>query len=212
MYKLNENFQKLPGSYLFAGIANKVEAFQKANPDRKIIRLGIGDVTQPLPPTIIRAIQDATEEMAHADTFRGYAPGLGYDFLRTAIAENDYAARGCSITPDEIIVSDGAKCDSGNIQELFAEDNKIAVCDPVYPVYVDSNVMAGRTGSYDAATETWSDVIYPCRARKRTDSSRICRRRDRISFTSASRTIRPALPSRRTSCRNGSTMPMKTAA
>jgi LL-diaminopimelate aminotransferase len=163
MYKLNENFQKLPGSYLFAGIANKVEAFQKANPDRKIIRLGIGDVTQPLPPTIIRAIQDATEEMAHADTFRGYAPGLGYDFLRTAIAENDYAARGCSITPDEIIVSDGAKCDSGNIQELFAEDNKIAVCDPVYPVYVDSNVMAGRTGSYDAATETWSDVIYmPC--------------------------------------------------
>lgn len=163
MYKLNENFQKLPGSYLFAGIANKVEAFQKANPDRKIIRLGIGDVTQPLPPTIIRAIQDATEEMAHADTFRGYAPGLGYDFLRTAIAENDYAARGCSITRDEIIVSDGAKCDSGNIQELFAEDNKIAVCDPVYPVYVDSNVMAGRTGSYDAATETWSDVIYmPC--------------------------------------------------
>ncbi|MCI1722239.1 MAG: LL-diaminopimelate aminotransferase [Lachnospiraceae bacterium] len=163
MYKLNENFQKLPGSYLFAGIANKVEAFQKANPDRKIIRLGIGDVTQPLPPTIIKAIQDATEEMAHADTFRGYAPGLGYDFLRTAIAENDYAARGCSITPDEIIVSDGAKCDSGNIQELFAEDNKIAVCDPVYPVYVDSNVMAGRTGSYDAATETWSDVIYmPC--------------------------------------------------
>ena len=163
MYKVNENFLKLPGSYLFSTIGRKVSAYQSAHPDRKVIRLGIGDVTQPLTPTIIKAMQDATEEMAHAETFRGYAPDLGYSFLREAIARNDYQDRGCRIDPDEIFVSDGAKCDSGNIQELFAADNKIAVCDPVYPVYVDSNVMAGRTGTYDPATETWSDVIYmPC--------------------------------------------------
>ncbi len=163
MYKINENYQKLPGSYLFSTIAKKVAAFSDANPDKDIIRLGIGDVTQPIAPAIIEAMHKAVDEMADAATFRGYAPDLGYSFLREAIAENDYKARGCDISADEIFVSDGAKSDSGNIQEIFAVDNRIAVCDPVYPVYVDSNVMAGRTGTYDPDTETWSDVIYmPC--------------------------------------------------
>ena len=160
MFKVNDNFQKLPGSYLFSTIAKKVNEFQAANPDKPVIRLGIGDVTQPLAPAIIDALHSAVDEMAHAETFRGYAPDLGYAFLREAIAENDYEARGCNVSADEIFVSDGAKCDSANIQELFSIDNKIAVCDPVYPVYVDSNVMAGRTGTYDPATEQWSDVIY----------------------------------------------------
>lgn len=163
MYKINENYQKLPGSYLFSNIAKKVNAFSAANPEKKIIRLGIGDVTQPLAPAVIEAMHGAVDEMAHAETFRGYAPDLGYDFLRSAIADGDYRARGCEISEDEIFVSDGAKSDSGNIQEIFAQDNRIAVCDPVYPVYVDSNVMAGRTGTYDAAAGMWSDVIYmPC--------------------------------------------------
>ena len=163
MYKINDNYQKLPGSYLFSTIAKKVAAFTQENPDRGIIRLGIGDVTQPLTEPVIRALHSAVDEMADGATFRGYAPDLGYAFLREAIAENDFRARGCEISPDEIFVSDGAKCDSGNIQELFAFDNRIAVCDPVYPVYVDSNVMAGRTGTYDPETGYWSDVIYmPC--------------------------------------------------
>ena len=160
MFRVNENYQKLPGSYLFSTIGKKVAAYQAANPDRKIIRLGIGDVTQPLAPAIIEALHKAVDEMAVKETFRGYAPDLGYDFLRNAIVENDYKARGCDISADEIFVSDGAKSDSGNIQEIFGPDCKIAVCDPVYPVYVDSNVMAGRTGTYNATTETWSDVIY----------------------------------------------------
>ncbi len=165
MLKVNDNYLKLPGSYLFSTIGKKVNAYTAANPDKKIIRLGIGDVTQPLSPAVISAMHSAVDEMADAATFRGYAPELGYDFLRNAIADNDYKARGCQIEADEIFVSDGAKCDSGNIQEIFALDNKIAVCDPVYPVYVDTNVMAGRTGTYDAATERWSDVIYmPCTA------------------------------------------------
>lgn len=165
MFKINENYLKLPGSYLFSTIGKKVAAFTEANPDKNIIRLGIGDVTQPLAPAIITALHDAVDEMADAKTFHGYAPDLGYEFLRNAIAKNDYADRGCSIAADEIFVSDGAKCDSGNIQEIFSVDNKIAVCDPVYPVYVDTNVMAGRTGTYDAGSETWSDVIYmPCTA------------------------------------------------
>ena len=163
MFKINENYQKLPGSYLFSTIAKKVNAYAQANPDKTLIRLGIGDVTQPIAPAIIEAMHKAVDEMGHAETFRGYAPDLGYDFLRNAIVENDYKARGCDISADEIFVSDGAKSDSGNIQEIFAENNKIAVCDPVYPVYVDSNVMAGRTGTYDPSTEMWSDVIYmPC--------------------------------------------------
>ncbi|MEE1342939.1 MAG: LL-diaminopimelate aminotransferase, partial [Lachnospiraceae bacterium] len=163
MFKINDNYLKLPGSYLFSTIGKKVNAFSQANPDKSIIRLGIGDVTQPLAPAIIDALHSAVDEMADAKTFKGYAPDLGYEFLRNAIAENDYKSRGCDIQPDEIFVSDGAKCDSGNIQEIFSIDNKIAVCDPVYPVYVDTNVMAGRTGVYDAKKETWSDVIYmPC--------------------------------------------------
>ncbi len=165
MYKLNENYLKLPGSYLFSTIGKKVNAYSAANPDKKIIRLGIGDVTQPLAPAIIRALHGAVDEMGRAETFRGYAPDLGYEFLRKAIAENDYEARGCRIAADEIFISDGAKCDSSNIQEIFSTDNRIAVCDPVYPVYVDSNVMAGRAGTYDKSKETWSNVIYmPCTA------------------------------------------------
>ena len=163
MYQINDNYQKLPGSYLFSDIAKKVKAFSDANPDAKIIRLGIGDVTQPLVPAIIDALHGAVDEMAKAETFHGYAPDLGYEFLRNTIAENDYRARGCNIAADEIFVSDGAKSDSGNIQEIFSLDNRIAVCDPVYPVYVDSNVMAGRCGTYDAASQMWSNVIYmPC--------------------------------------------------
>ena len=165
MAKVNDNYLKLPGSYLFSTIGKKVAAYTAENPDKKIIRLGIGDVTQPLTPTIIQALHSAVDEMAVAETCRGYAPDLGYEFLRKAIADNDYVARGCDIAADEIFVSDGAKCDSGNIQEIFSTDNKIAVCDPVYPVYVDTNVMAGRTGEYDPATGNWSDVIYmPCTA------------------------------------------------
>jgi len=165
MAKINNNYLKLPGSYLFSTIGKKVAAYTAANPDKQIIRLGIGDVTQPLAPAIIDALHGAVDEMADAATFKGYAPDLGYEFLRSAIAKNDYADRGCDISADEIFVSDGAKCDSGNIQEIFSVDNKIAVCDPVYPVYVDTNVMAGRTGTYDPKAETWSDVIYmPCTA------------------------------------------------
>lgn len=165
MFKVNENYLKLPGSYLFSTIGKKVNAFVQDNPEKKIIRLGIGDVTQPLAPAIIQAFHTAVDEMADAKTFRGYAPDLGYEFLRNAIRDNDYIARGCQIEADEIFVSDGAKCDSGNIQEIFSQDNKIAVCDPVYPVYVDTNVMAGRTGTYDSRKETWSNIIYmPCTA------------------------------------------------
>ena len=160
MFTVNENYLKLPGSYLFSTIGKKVAAFESANPDKKIIRLGIGDVTQPLAPAIIEALHKAVDEMADPSTFRGYAPDLGYEFLRKTIVENDYKARNCEIEADEIFVSDGAKSDSGNIQELFGPDCRIAVCDPVYPVYVDSNVMAGRTGVYDKATEVWSNVIY----------------------------------------------------
>ena len=165
MYSVNENYLKLPGSYLFSNIAKKVAAFSAANPDAPIIRLGIGDVTQPLAPAIIEALHSAVDEMAHAETFHGYAPDLGYEFLRSAIAKNDFQARGCDIAADEIFISDGAKSDSGNIQEIFGPDCRIAVGDPVYPVYVDTNVMAGRTGTYDPKTETWSNVIYmPCTA------------------------------------------------
>lgn len=165
MFKVNENYLKLPGSYLFSTIGKKVRDYKEANPDKEIISLGIGDVTQPLAPAIIDSLHAAVDEMAVKETFRGYAPDLGYEFLRSAIAKNDYAARGADIAIDEIFVSDGAKCDSGNIQEIFAVDNKIAVCDPVYPVYVDTNAMAGRTGTYNKETELWSDVIYmPCKA------------------------------------------------
>ena len=163
MTRVNENYLKLPGSYLFSTIGKKRKAYAEAHPDRSIIRLGIGDVTQPIAPAIIEAMHKAVDEMGHAETFHGYAPDLGYEFLRDAIAKNDYQDHGCEIYADEIFVSDGAKCDCGNIQEIFSADAKIAVCDPVYPVYVDTNVMAGRTGEYDPQSETWSNVIYmPC--------------------------------------------------
>ena len=164
MVTVNHNYLKLPGSYLFSTIGKKVRAYKEENPDKEVISLGIGDVTQPLVPAIIDALHGAVEEMAHAETFHGYAPDLGYEFLRRAIAKNDYQDRGCDIAADEIFVSDGAKSDSGNIQEIFGTDNKVAVCDPVYPVYVDTNVMAGRTGEYNRVRENFDGVIYmPCR-------------------------------------------------
>ena len=163
MFQANSDYLKLPGSYLFSTIAKKTNAYIAEHPEAKIIRLGIGDVTQPLPPAVISALHKAVDEMAEGATFKGYAPDLGYEFLRKAVAENDFQARGCDIAPDEIFISDGAKSDSANIQEIFEKDSKIAVCDPVYPVYVDSNVMAGRTGEYDPQAQTWSNVIYmPC--------------------------------------------------
>ena len=164
MVTVNHNYLKLPGSYLFSTIGKKVRAYKEENPDKEVISLGIGDVTQPLVTAIIDALHGAVEEMAHAETFHGYAPDLGYEFLRRAIAKNDYQDRGCNIAADEIFVSDGAKSDSGNIQEIFGTDNKVAVCDPVYPVYVDTNVMAGRTGEYNTVHENFDGVIYmPCR-------------------------------------------------
>ena len=163
MVTVNHNYLKLPGSYLFSTIGKKVRAYKEENPDKEVISLGIGDVTQPLVPAIIESLHSAVEEMAHAETFHGYAPDLGYEFLRNAIAKNDYQDRGCDIAADEIFVSDGAKSDSGNIQEIFGSDNKVAVCDPVYPVYVDTNVMAGRTGEYNTVRENFDGVIYmPC--------------------------------------------------
>lgn len=163
MVTLNQDYLKLRGSYLFSEIAKRVAAYSAQHPDRKIIRLGIGDVTRPLTPSVISALHKAVDEMAHEETFRGYAPDLGYDFLRNAIAENDYQKKGCDIRPDEIFVSDGAKSDSGNIQEIFGADCTVAVCDPVYPVYVDTNVMSGRAGNYDETNGLWDKIIYmPC--------------------------------------------------
>lgn len=164
MVTVNHNYLKLPGSYLFSTIGKKVRAYKEANPEKKVISLGIGDVTQPLAPAIIDSLHHAVDEMGCAETFRGYAPDLGYEFLRNAIAKNDYQDRGCKIAADEIFVSDGAKSDSGNIQEIFGTDNKVAVCDPVYPVYVDTNVMAGRTGFYKEELGNFDGMIYmPCR-------------------------------------------------
>lgn len=165
MWNLNENYLKLPGSYLFSTIGKKVNAYAEANPDKNIIRLGIGDVTLPLAPAVIKALHKAVDEMAVKETFRGYAPDLGYDFLRNAIAREDYSSRGIEVSADEIFVSDGAKCDCSNIQEIFSNDCRVAVCDPVYPVYVDSNVMAGRAGDWDEAASVFTNVIYmPCTA------------------------------------------------
>ena len=160
MLKINTNFQKLPGSYLFSAIAKKIENYKNTNPDKDIIRLGIGDVTRPLTKSVIDALHTSVDEMSHEETFRGYAPDLGYSFLREAIAKNDFEKRGCDISADEIFISDGAKCDSGNIQELFSLDNTVGVCDPVYPVYVDSNVMAGRAGDYIADLSKFSNITY----------------------------------------------------
>ena len=163
MVKINSDYTLLRSSYLFSTIAGKVKEYEQNNPDANIIRLGIGDVTRPLTGTIIDSLHKAVDEMASESTFRGYAPDLGYEFLRSAIARNDYELRGCDISADEIFVSDGAKSDSGNIQEIFSKDCRVAVCDPVYPVYVDTNVMAGRAGTYDEESGKWSNIIYmPC--------------------------------------------------
>lgn len=165
MFKANDAYLKLPGDYLFSEIAARIAVYAQAHPDKaqRIVRLGIGDVTQPLTPSIVEALHGAVDEMGDTATFRGYAPDQGYGFLRNVIVENDFASRGAQVHPDEVFVSDGAKSDCANIQEIFSTDARIAVCDPVYPVYVDSNVMAGRTGTYDSATGLWSDVTYmPC--------------------------------------------------
>jgi len=158
MIKINEHYLKLQASYLFSNIAKRVTAFQENNPDKEIIKLGIGDVTNPLPETCIKAFHMAVDEMATEEGFRGYGPEQGYDFLREAIAKNDFAARGAEVGVDEIFVSDGAKCDSGNIQEIFSLDTRIAIPDPVYPVYLDTNVMAGRTGGF--VDDRYEGVVY----------------------------------------------------
>lgn len=173
MIRINENYRKLQASYLFSDIARRVSAYTAAHPDKPVIRLGIGDVTEPLPPACVQALHAATDEMAQRGTFRGYGPEQGYPFLRDAIAEHDYRARGCDIAADEIFVSDGAKCDCGNIQEIFATDIRVAIPDPVYPVYLDTNIMAGRTGILflestpangyvPGVPEGAADLIYLC--------------------------------------------------
>ena len=158
MIHVNENYAKLQASYLFAEIARRIRAYEAENPPRPIIRMGIGDVTEPLPPACVAAMHCAVDEMAARETFRGYGPEQGYAFLREAIAANDFQSRGADIAADEIFVSDGAKCDTANIQELFADNIRIAVPDPVYPVYVDTNVMAGRTGP--AADGRYAGLVY----------------------------------------------------
>ncbi|MEJ8543586.1 LL-diaminopimelate aminotransferase [Methanothermobacter wolfeii] len=162
MVTVNENYLLLKSSYIFSEINRRVEEFQTRNPDADIIRMGIGDVTRPLPGAVVEAFHRAVDEMAGEETFRGYGPEQGYPFLREAIAENDYASRGVDVTPDEIFISDGAKCDTGNIQEIFGLDNVVAVTDPVYPVYVESNVMAGRTGPMDESGRYEGLVYLPC--------------------------------------------------
>jgi LL-diaminopimelate aminotransferase len=149
MVQVNDNFLKLKAGYLFPEIGRRVSAFCEANPNADVIKLGIGDVTEPLPPAIAEAIHRAVDEMSNRETFRGYGPEQGYDFLRAAIAENDFRSRGCDVADDEIFVSDGSKCDTGNILDIFGTDNVVAITDPVYPVYVDTNVMSGRTGEAD---------------------------------------------------------------
>ncbi len=161
MTLVNEHFLKLPNNYLFADIAKKVNAFKVSHPNARIISLGIGDVTQPLCPAVIEAMHKAVDEMANGETFRGYGPEQGYKFLRDAIVKNDYLARGIHIDANEVFVNDGAKSDTGNFQELIRWDNSICVTDPIYPVYIDSNVMIGRAGVLEDGK--WSNVIYvPC--------------------------------------------------
>lgn len=160
MYTINEHYLKLQGSYLFSTIAKKVSEYQKEHPQAEVIRLGIGDVTQPLVPAIIEALHNAVEEMGTTEGFHGYGPEQGYEFLRECIAREDYQNRGCPISAEEIFISDGAKQDVGNIQEIFGLGNRVAVCDPVYPVYVDTNVMAGRTGEFNVRTGGYEGLIY----------------------------------------------------
>jgi len=162
MARVNDHYLKLTASYLFTEIARRVKAFQEAHPQAKIIRLGIGDVTQPLPPAVIQALHAAVDEMGRPETFRGYGPEPGYEFLQALIAKHDYGERGVTVGLEEIFVSDGAKSDTGNIQEIFAADGAIALTDPVYPVYMDSNVMAGRAGSAGADGRYDRVVYLPC--------------------------------------------------
>ena len=162
MTKINENYLNLPGSYLFSEIARRVNKFKSDNPDANIIRLGIGDVTRPLAPAVVDRLHQAVDEMSQAETFRGYGPEQGYAFLIQQIIENDFKPLGIDIAEDEVFVSDGAKCDTGNIQEIFSQDSIIAVTDPVYPVYVDSNVMAGRSGSLGSDGRFERIVYLPC--------------------------------------------------
>ncbi len=165
MAYVNENYLKLPGSYLFAEIDRRVGLYKTQNPDADIIRLGIGDVTKPLVPAVIKALHKAVDDMAKEETFRGYSPYQGYDFLIEKIIANDYQPLGIELSKDEVFISDGAKSDTGNIQEIFGTDNLVAVTDPVYPVYVDSNAMAGRTGDYIQEAGRWSNLVYlPCTA------------------------------------------------
>ena len=164
MATINDNYLKLPGSYLFAEIARRVAAYKEANPDADIIRLGIGDVTQPLPQVCIEAMHKAVDDQAKAETFHGYGPEQGYSFLTEAIIKNNYTDRGIEIAPDEIFVSDGSKSDCGNIQEIFGTANKVAITDPVYPVYLDTNVMAGRTGMLQDDGHFEGVVYLPCTA------------------------------------------------
>lgn len=160
MARVNENYAKLPGSYLFAEIARRTSAYAEAHPEAKLIKMGIGDVTRPLVPAVVEAMHAAVDDLATSERFHGYGPEQGYDFLREAIAQHDFRARGVEIAVDEIFVSDGAKSDCGNIGDILALDNVVAVCDPVYPVYVDSNAMSGRAGDYDAESERWTDIVY----------------------------------------------------
>ena len=163
MVHVNENFCKLPGSYLFSEIGRRVARFSGEHPEAELIRLGIGDVTRPLVPAVVEAMERAAAEMGTPEGFHGYGPEQGYDFLRQAIADHDYQARGVAVEAEEIFVSDGAKSDCGNMGDIFSLDNVVAVCDPVYPVYVDSNAMAGRAGEYDSASGKWSRLVYlPC--------------------------------------------------
>ena len=160
MIKINENFLELQESYLFSTVAKKVAEYTKKNPEKEVIKLGIGDVTKPIVPACIEAMHKAVDEIGTKEGFRGYGPEQGYDFLRKAIVENDYKARGIDIEEDEIFVSDGAKCDCGNIVDIFSKDNKVAITDPVYPVYLDTNVMSGRSGKYNEKTGTYENIVY----------------------------------------------------
>lgn len=160
MAHVNENYAKLPGSYLFSTIAQKTAAFSEAHPEVDLIKMGIGDVTRPLAPAVVEAMHAAVDDLARVDTFQGYGPEQGYGFLRDAIAEHDFQRRGVAIDADEIFVSDGAKSDCGNIGDVLSVDNVIAVCDPVYPVYVDTNAMAGRAGEYDEGVQKWTNIYY----------------------------------------------------
>lgn len=160
MSYINENFLELQDSYLFSTMAKKVAKFAQENPNKKVIKLGIGDVTKPIVPACLEAMHKAVEEIGTREGFRGYGPEQGYEFLRKAIVENDYKKRGIEVNEDEVFVSDGAKCDCGNIVDIFSKDNVVAITDPVYPVYLDTNVMSGRSGKYDKEKETYEKIVY----------------------------------------------------